>query len=377
MAKLPWKTELQEAAESAAAEPATAEATGDAVQETADAAVENAGTGGEAAEAASDVPTVFPNAPEYQWGDYFFPVQASDFASQVDFLYWAILWISTFFFVIIVGLMVYFVIKYRRRPGHEKALPSSSHNTPLEIAWSVLPGIILVWMFVTGAKGFFEMRVPPESAEDVWVTAQQYQWTFTYPNGDMTPNIDGLHLVANRPVKFTMESRDVLHSFFIPAFRQKQDVVPGRYTYVWVNPTKPGVYRLYCTEYCGDNHSLMKTNVHVWATEEERNEATEWDWPNKKPEENGERLFNIHCAGCHNLNGERGTGPALNGIYGKEESLLSGTRLVDDNYIRESIYEPNREIVSGFNKPSQMTSFQGKIDDEQMKWLILFLKSKK
>ncbi len=319
-----------------------------------------------------------PAAPPYQYGDYFFPVKASSFAGEIDYLYWAILWISTFFFVLIIGLMVYFAWKYRRRPGHEKALPSTSHNTPLEILWSVLPSIILVWIFVTGANGFFKMKVIPEASEEIWVTAQQFNWSFTYPDGDQTPN--ELHLVVNKPAKFTMESRDVLHAFFVPAFRQKQDIVPGRYTYTWVTPTKIGVFRLYCAEYCGDGHSLMKANVRVHATEEDRKAATKWDWEGlaeTNPAKNGERLYRLNCSGCHNINGVRSTGPAFNGIYGKTEELLSGPRIVDETYIRESILDPNKEIVSGFSKPSQMQSFQGQLNDEQLKWLILYIKSLK
>ncbi len=314
--------------------------------------------------------------PEYQWGDYFFPVQAAEGAAENDFLFWAILWISTLFFVLIVVLMLYFAWKYRRRPGHEKALPSSSHNTSLEIIWSVIPSIILVWIFYAGANGYFQSRVAPESAEDIWVTAQQFSWTFTYADGDSTPS--ELHLVVNRPVKFTMESRDVLHSFFIPAFRQKQDIVPGRYTYTWVKPTKIGTFRLYCAEYCGDNHSLMIANVTVHATEEDRKAATKWDWDlyaQTDPVKNGQRLFQLNCAGCHKIDGQRSTGPPLNGIWGKQEPVLSGTRLVDEEYIRESILNPNAEIVSGYTTPSQMQSFDGKLNDDQIMWLIFYIKS--
>ncbi|HMO13052.1 MAG TPA: cytochrome c oxidase subunit II [Pirellulaceae bacterium] len=313
--------------------------------------------------------------PPYEWGDYFFPVQAAEGAAENDFIYWAILWISAVFFVLIVAFMMYFAWVYRRRPGHEKPLPSPSHNTTLEILWSVIPSILLVWMFYAGANGYFQSRIIPESAEEIWVTAQQFNWAFTYPDGDSTAN--ELHLVVNRPVKFKMESRDVLHSLFIPAFRQKQDVVPGRYTYTWVRPTRVGTYRLYCTEYCGDNHSLMYANVIVHASEEARKEATKWDWDlfaQTDPVKNGERIYQLNCAGCHRVDGVRSTGPPLNEVYGTERSLLSGTRLGDENYIRESIREPNKEIVSGFTSPSQMPAFI-QFNDDQLNWIVIYLKS--
>jgi len=329
----------------------------------------------ESSSSAVDVGGGPPPAPPYEWGSYFFPRQASEVASQVDFLFYAIFWISTFFFVLIIGLMVYFVIKYRRRPGHEKALPSSSHNTPLEILWSVVPSIILVWIFVTGARGFFEMRIIPEAAEEIWVKAQQFNWNFTYPDGDQSTE---LHLVVNQPTKFTLESQDVLHSFFVPAFRIKQDIVPGRYTHIWVLPTKTGKFRVYCAEYCGDSHSLMKTNVTVHATEAERKAATEWIESEKTPEENGARLYRMYCSGCHSVEGENMTGPPLNGIYGRQEPMASGISVpVDENYIRESILAPNAKIVAGYQAPSQMPSFEGKLSSDQMMYLIKFIQSLK
>ena len=215
------------------------------------------------------------------------------------------------------------------------------------------------------------MRVTPDNAEQIQVIARQFNWEFHYPNGDATTE---LHLVRNRPVEFVMESRDVLHSFFVPAFRQKQDVVPGRYTYTWVKPTKEGVYRLYCTEYCGDSHSLMKTNVTVHNTSEERDAATYYPWEDETPINNGKRLFNMKCSGCHNASDVPKTGPGLANIWGKEETLADGTkRLVDDNYFRNSLLNPGSEIVAGY--ANQMPSFQGKLNDDQIFWLRAYIKS--
>lgn len=316
--------------------------------------------------------------PPYRGGSYFFPVQASTFAAHSDWLYYFIFWVCVVFFAGIVAAMVYFVIRYRRRPGVGPE-PSSSHNTPLEIAWSVLPSLLLILMFKWGAEGYLDEQVPYDGAEVIRVKAQQFSWLFEYENGDFTSE---LHLAQNKHYEFRMESADVLHSFFVPAFRQKQDIVPGRYTTTWLQPTEVGVFRLYCAEYCGDNHSNMKTNVHVHATEEERKTATMWDWKGKSQDQagrvsNGQRLFSIKCAGCHSVQGAKMTGPNLNAKWGTQEKLQGGkTVTVDANYIKESILEPQKEIVEGFGPPNQkMQNFQGELNDEQIDWIIEYIKS--
>jgi len=326
---------------------------------------------------AQSTPEVVP-APPYEPGSYFFPVQASSFAAASDWLYYFIFWVCVVFFAGIVAAMIYFVIKYRRRPGMDPE-PSSSHNTPLEIAWSVLPSLLLILMFKWGAEGYFDEQIPFDDAEVVRVKAQQFSWLFEYENGDFS-NI--LHLTQNQKYEFKMESADVLHSFFVPAFRQKQDIVPGRYTSTWLQPTKAGTFRLYCAEYCGDNHSNMKTNVVVHATEADRKDATKWLWNDldKTAEgriSNGQRLFSIKCAGCHSVKGQRMTGPNLDGKFGTQEELEGeGPITVDENYIRESVLEPQKRTVKSFGPPNQkMQNFQGELNDQQIGWLIEFIKS--
>ena len=191
--------------------------------------------------AQSDIP--MPESAKVHSGSYWFPDQASTFAPNYDFLYMAILWISVVFFALIVGFMIYFCIKYRRREGVGPE-PSSSHNTAIEIFWSVIPSIILVWIFYAGARDYFDMRVPFDDAEEIYVTANQFNWKFVYPDGDVSKE---LHIVVNRPVKLIMQSEDVLHGMFVPAFRQKMDIVPGRYTYAYLAPNRVGEYRLACT----------------------------------------------------------------------------------------------------------------------------------
>jgi len=312
-----------------------------------------------------------PNGARSPDSSYWFPEQASSIARSNDSLYMAIFWVSTAFFLAIVGVMCYFVIKYRRRPG-VCPQPSSSHNTTIEILWSVLPSILLVWFFYQGAWDYLISKYPPEGAEEVVVTGKKWDWTFTYPDGDQASE---LHLVLDRPTKLVMRSEDVLHSFFVPAFRQKMDVVPGRYTYYYVKPTMDGIFRVFCTEYCGDNHSGMKTWCHVHKDDATRKAKTEWINKDHKAWENGERLFKLNCAGCHNINGVAATGPALNAIWGSEESLIDGTKVkVDENYVSESIKYPNAKVVAGYGPVSKMQTFEGKLSNQDIDYLIAYFK---
>ncbi len=307
--------------------------------------------------------------------EYWFPTQASSFAGEVDFLYMAIFWISLIFFVAIVGAMVYFCVKYRRKDGVIAPEPSSSHNTAIEILWSVLPSIILVWIFYVGAETWFEMRIPKENAEEIQVTAKQFGWLFTYEDGDQT---NELHLVRDKPVRLIMQSEDVLHSFFVAAFRQKMDIVPGRYTYAYFEPIKDGVYRLSCNEYCGTGHSKMKTACIVHTSEEDRKNNTKWIEAEKTPFENGQRIYQIHCSGCHKVDGQPATGPALNLIWGKNERMIDGTtELVDEDYVLDSIWYPEKHIVEGYGPVSKMNSFKGILDQKDVDYVIAYLKELK
>ena len=303
---------------------------------------------------------------------YWFPEPASEFAQRSDDLFMAITLSSAVFFVIIIAVMVYFAIKYRRRPGVEPQ-PSSSHNTALEIAWSVVPSIILVWFFYAGAEGYFEARVARDDSEEIYVTAQKWNWSFRYPNGDTS---NELHLVKDTPVKLIMQSTDVLHSLFVSAFRQKMDIVPGRYTYAYVEPTKIGKFRLSCTEYCGTEHSRMRTLCQVHPDEATRKSSTEWIRPDHRPWENGERLYKMNCSGCHKVDGNAATGPALDLLWSKGvEKLMGGESVpVNEEYIRESIIYPDKKIVEGYGPISKMNSFEGKLTPDQIIDLISYIK---
>ena len=303
---------------------------------------------------------------------YWFPEQASTFAPAVDSLFMWIFWVSAIFFLAIVFSMVYFCIKYRRKGKEIKPLPSSSHNTLIEIAWSVGPSVLLVYMFFAGAQGYFDSKIPSDTAEEIQVTASRWNWVFTYPNGDSSSE---LHLVNGRPTRLIMQSNDVLHSMYIPAFRQKMDIVPGRYTYAYMVPNKTGQYRLSCTEYCGREHSRMRTLCEVHDTDEHRQENTQWIEEEYYPWKNGERIYKINCSGCHKINGEAATGPALNLLYSMEKRpLMDGEVEVNEDYILESIWYPAKKIVQGYGPVSKMNSFKGKLNQDDVNQVIAFLK---
>ncbi|HCS53544.1 cytochrome c oxidase subunit II [Rubinisphaera sp.] len=317
-----------------------------------------------------------------------FPGQHSTFASNVDAIFYFIFWLSMFFFVAIVGFMIYFMIKYRRVEGQEPE-SSPSHNTPIEVAWSVIPGFLVLGIFWWGFTGYVDMRSPPAEAYEVNVIASMWQWQFKYPTGAIS---DKLHIPVNRPVKLIMQSKDVLHSLYVPSFRAKQDVVPGRYSGMWFEATDVGVYDLFCTEYCGQKHSDMITKVVVHSTSpegttEEVNQTFErWMEIASNPlnDEQGQPLpldvagkklvDTFQCAQCHSIDGTKKVGPSFKGNYGKEVEIVGqGKVLMDENYIRESILEPTAKIHVGYEP--KMPSFKGQMKDEWIDAVIAYIKS--
>lgn len=309
---------------------------------------------------------------------FWFPGQHSTVAADVDWVYFFILWLSVFFFVVIVACMLIFAYIYRRREGHAVE-HSSHHNTPLEVTWSVLPGILLVFIFYWGFTGYMDMRTPPPNPYEIQVTAKKWDWTFSYPNGEPSPT---LHVPVNTPVELTMTSTDVIHSLFIPAFRVKMDVVPGRYNKMWFEATQTGTYQLYCTEYCGTKHSDMLSTVVV----HEQAEFDAWldDLANivkrLPPVEAGEYLFRTRgCTQCHNVTPEGASNPQcpnIFGMFGETHAMADGQQvLVDENYIRESILQPNAKVRAGFRPV--MSSYQGLLRDEEISAIIAYIKSLK
>jgi cytochrome c oxidase subunit II len=308
-------------------------------------------------------------------GNFFFPEGASAVSESVDTVFFFILWVSIFFFAIIVGVMTYFLLKYRHRPGVE-AVKTATHSNFLEILWSVIPTIIVGVIFVWGFVAYIDMRQPPDDAYEIRVVAKKWNWEFVYPNGHREPN---LHVPVHRPVQLVMSSEDVIHSLFIPAFRLKMDVVPGRYTKTWFEARRVGEYTLFCAEYCGEQHSKMLAQVVVHPS----GEFEKWlaDAANflerVTPEEGGRIVYERKgCVQCHSVDGSAKSGPTFKGAFGEEHEMADGRRIpVDENYIRKSILEPQADIRAGF-KPV-MPTYAGQIRDEEIDALIAFIKSLK
>lgn len=296
--------------------------------------------------------------PSLPLAGFWFGDSATINGTHVDSVFAIINWICLFFFVLVVGLMGWFLYKYRARPGHTEQ-PSPSHNNALEIIWSVIPILLVALIFFLGFTVFMDFRTPPVDAYDVRVVATQWNWQFIYPGGISS---DELHVPKDRPIRLVQESRDVLHSLYVPAFRIKMDVVPGRYTYQWFQADKAGRYDLFCAEYCGKDHSNMNTFVEVHESEaaflkklEELNQHPEdlREWGKLLWEKKG-------CVQCHSIDGtpKAGGGPSWKGIWGEEEKMADGTTVkVDYNYIVDSIRTPQKHIVSGYQGGVQMSPY--------------------
>jgi cytochrome c oxidase subunit 2 len=303
----------------------------------------------------------------------FFPAPTSTGAGQVDALFYFILAISVVFFAIIVGVMVTFLLKYRERSGSE-AEASPSHNNTLEMVWTIIPGVLVGIIFFWGFVSYLDMRQAPDDSYEIQVTARKWSWAFTYPNGYVDNN---LHVPIDRPIRLVMTSDDVIHSLYIPAFRLKKDVIPGRYRKVWFEATEPGEYTLFCAEYCGTQHSTMLAQVIVHPS----GEFEKWlrDAANflerMSPAEGGEILYTRRgCVQCHSVDGSAKVGPTFLGAFGTQQRMTDGTELeIDENYIRESILEPQAKVREGY-KPV-MPTYQGQLDDEEIAALIAYIKS--
>jgi cytochrome c oxidase subunit 2 len=304
-----------------------------------------------------------------------FPMQGSTTAGDVDWLFNVILAISVFFFVGIIAAMTWFVYRYRRRPGHEVE-HAAHHNTALEVTWTVIPLLLAIGIFYYGFVGYLDLTVRPSNTYEVKVTGQKWKWLFTYPNGHVD---DNLHVPADVPTSLLMTSEDVIHSVYIPDFRVKADTVPGRYTKLWFQPTGPGEHDLFCAEYCGTSHSGMISKVVV-------HPAGEFDkWLadvaaaelNASPVEAGQRLYNTRgCAQCHSVDGKPGTGPTFKGVFGSTHPIVGGASVtVDENYVRESVLEPQAKVVAGFNPV--MPTYQGRLSDKEIGAIIEYLKTLK
>ena len=345
---------------------------------------------------------------------------ASEPAAWSDGLFMMIFWFSVFFFVLLMGLMFWFTIKYRRRPG-VAAEPSPHHHTLLEVFWTVVPSSSLLVMFVLGFQGYTAKVVSPDNAMELRITGMKWSWLATYPNGATSPETQPLsdtgeiptdtgsvrmvgkefpifYLPENTDVKLRMQSTDVIHSFWIPEFRTKRDVFPNRYTgYGFRTPqlTKFDTYThqetgeemlgrdmwIFCAEYCGDEHSRMAATLRIVPQEIYDQKMEEWGVVGE-PWEEGEKIWNTICASCHQINGTKLVGPPwnessdANGQYGwgYPASLADGSTVERDaNYYRESILDPNAKIVNGY--APAMSSYQGQLDDDDINNVIAFIQT--
>lgn len=298
--------------------------------------------------------------------------QASTVAPQVDAFWWFLVGLTVFFCVLIAGLEFFFALRYRRKSPDEVPLPVRG-AIRMELVWVVIPFIISMGIFAWGATIFFEMRRIPTDALDVYITGKQWMWRAQHMSGRR--EINELHVPVGKKVRLTMTSEDVIHGFFVPAFRVKQDVVPGRYSQMWFEATKPGKYRLFCTEYCGTDHSKMTG----WVYAMEPADFQAWlsgEGAGTSLASTGEKLFEqFACNTCH-AEGSQGRGPTLDALYGEPVLLANGrTVRADENYLRESILDPQAKIVAGYEAPVNMPTFQGQLSEDQLLQLIEYIKS--
>jgi cytochrome c oxidase subunit II len=305
--------------------------------------------------------------------------QGSDFATEVDFIYMTLFWGSVFFFVGIVGAAAYFSWRYRYKPG--RATPHQTHNTTLEIIWTVIPTMIIVVIFFWGVNGYMKFAVAPGEAMEVQVVGKQWLWTFEYPDG--TRSVNEMHVPVNKNIRLVMSSEDVLHDFYVPDMRIKRDIIPGRYTQIWFRANDKGLgeHVTTCAEYCGKGHSDMRAKLFV-DTQADYDKwmatgGTEWedykthmqDWGKIQWDRKG-------CSTCHSLDGTASKGPTWKGMWGSMVKLSDGKSvLVDEAYVRESMMLPQAKIVAGFDPV--MPTFQGLLRENEINGLIALMKSLK
>jgi cytochrome c oxidase subunit 2 len=308
---------------------------------------------------------VFTNSP-------FFPERASTFAPMVDDLYFFLVALTAFFSLLIAGLLAVFALKYRRR-SHQDMPARIAEPKVLEIAWIAVPLAIVVGIFFWSAYVYVAMNRPPRDAVEVYVVGKRWMWKVQHLTGQR--EINELHVPLGVPIKLNLTSEDVIHSFFVPAFRVKKDAVPGRYSVAWFEATRPGRYHLFCAEYCGTKHSGMTGWVEVM--EPARFQA----WlaggaAGTSLAAAGEKLFaDLACVTCHKAEGG-GRGPVLDGVFGRQVRLQNGeTVAADEAYIRESIVTPSAKLVAGFQPV--MPTYQGLVSEEGLMQLIAYIRGLK
>jgi cytochrome c oxidase subunit 2 len=299
-----------------------------------------------------------------------FPNAATALAGQIDRLFLGLILISLFYLALVFGPMIYFIFKYRRGKKADRR-PIQIRTWKLEVVWTIVPFLMMTGFFGWAADLYYQIERPPAGALEAFVVGKQWMWKIQHAEGNR--EINELHVPLGQSIKLTMTSEDVIHSFFIPAFRIKQDVVPGRYVTEWFHPIKVGNYHLFCAEYCGTDHSLMGGSIDVMKPEDYA------AWLNAGAPANnlaaaGERLFrDLGCSGCH-MGSSVMRAPRLEGIYGRPVPLSSGDVVTaDDQYIRDSILLPASQIAAGYS--NAMPTFQGRVSEEQIIQLVAYVRS--
>ena len=306
-------------------------------------------------------------------GDFWLPEAASSIASEVDGLFIFVTTVSLILLAGVTGAILYFVYRYRRQHPGERPAPVEESRA-LEVSWIVIPTILVLLVFNWGFKSYVKMNVAPSGSYEIQVRAQQWNFLFEYPNGVTS---DTLYVPRGEEVKMRMSSTDVLHGFYIPAFRVKYDILPNRYTSVWFKATEKGDYDLFCTEYCGTGHSDMDKVVRVVSRQRFQewleSAATPKDIPLPKL---GEQLYSQQgCQSCHSLDGSRKVGPSFQGLYGKKSHTMADGSSVtaDENYLRQSILQPEQKIVQGYQ--NLMPGTYSSLSERQLTALIEFIKT--
>ncbi len=337
--------------------------------------------------------------------------QASSVAGQVDSLFDFLTLFSALSFFVVIAALVYFTFKYHRKKSDPETTPYIEGHPLLEGTVVVGLFILVMGVFYWGWLGYKAMRNVPANALEINVLGRQWTWDFEYTNGrhseNLKINVNGRDLAVpqlvipkDRPIKLLMTSQDVLHSFFIPEFRVKQDLVPGSYSYLSFTATEVGEYQVYCAEYCGLDHSMMYAKVKVVESAEYDQWQKKWEWEkqlgisdsdagsvgktvasgeapvvsSKTPVEKGKDLFDVRCAVCHSVDGTLKIGPSLKAVFGHEVELQDGKKVMaDENYIRESLMDPTLKVVKGFQP--MMPTFKGQLSDEEVNSIVAYIKS--
>jgi cytochrome c oxidase subunit II len=298
------------------------------------------------------------------------PPTASSIAQDVDLLYYFLTVLTLFFTALIFGIIFFFMVKFRRRSPDEVPADTKTHLS-LELTWTIIPTLITFVIFVWASVLYVRNSRPPAAAAEMFVVGKQWMWHIQHPEG--VREINEMHVPVGVPVKLTMTSEDVIHDFYIPAFRVKKDVMPGRYSSIWFQPTETGTYHLFCAQYCGTDHSEMIGWVYVMSP----TDYAAWlagGTKNESMAQTGGRLFmQLGCVACHSSDNS-GRGPSLAGIYGTTQKMRDGnSKTVDEVLIRQAIVNPNSILLP--NYPPIMPTFQGQVNEEQVLQLIAYVKS--